>query len=64
MESSSSGQVKCEEQSDSTRKDRCVACRAIELEPVLFIQNAVSQMVYLASQDLMVEKACEVRSIS
>ena len=35
-------------------------CTYIGLEPVLFVQNIVSQLVYVTSQDLMVEKTCTV----
>jgi len=36
------------------------ALRGVALEPVMFLQNALSQMVFVTSQALMIEKACIV----
>ncbi|XP_018012064.1 proton-coupled folate transporter [Hyalella azteca] len=63
--SSSSSNVESARHSESAHKTGCCAklkhgYEQVQLEPVLFIQNLVSQMVYVTSQDLMVEKACRV----
>lgn len=34
--------------------------RGISVEPVLFLHNIASQIVWIASQDLMIDKACKV----
>ena len=36
--------------------------QGVGLEPVLFLQNVLSQLVFITSQNLMIEKTCLVRT--
>lgn len=50
--------TRCDKQDEKEKNVNFLT--AITLEPVLFIHNICSQVVWIASQDLMTDKACSV----